>query len=240
MPSLKVTAHLRSGFATCDDWSPDLAGLLAWLILDSKGLASPHPTIEDARRNAPVIAAEIPLAAGELAGEPYWQTSAPCYEYTAEHTDKFRKRWSPGIDSPPPAWGKRKPKWSASEGQEKNYDLPNYIRVTPCITWYAVGDVNRLTEIIQGCTGLGKKRSHGHGQVSAWEVDETEEDWHTYNSQGDLMRPIPLTAIDRKVEYAVREWGWLFPAWLPENKRICAMPVKTARRVKQVWTKQSG
>lgn len=232
MANLKVTAHLLSGFAAFDDWSPDLAGILEWIILDAKGMASSNPTPADVEASRPIVDAEMPLEKLAIGGEWYWATSSPCYSYKAEYASNFRKRWAPGIDTPPPNWGKRKAKWSGSEGHEKSYDLPNYVRVTGSVTWYAVGERDGVESLLQGCTGIGKKRSHGHGQVSSWEVLEHGDDWHLFGPQGELMRPVPLSEIpqDMPIDFAIRGWGWRPPAWLSANKTQCAMPVHTCRR----------
>lgn len=232
MANLKVVAHLLSGFACFDDWSPDLAGLLEWLILDSKGLAAPNPTPEDVEASRSIVDAEMPIEKGILGDEWYWQVSAPCYQYRAEYSSNFRKRWSPGADSPSPNWGKRKAKWSGSEGHEKAYDLPNYVRVTNAVTWYTVGHLEGVENVLQGCTGIGKKRSHGQGQISRWEVSEVDYDWHLWGKDGVLMRPIPVCCVpsDRPLDYALRDWGWRPPAWLPSNKTRCAMPIHTCSK----------
>jgi len=232
MDNLKVTAYIAAGFAAFDDWSPDLAGLLEWMILDARGMAAPNPTPEDVEASRPVVEEFMPLERGEIGGAWYWATSAPCYSYTTESISKFRKRWSPGIDTPMPDWGKRKAKWSGSEGQEKNYDLPNYVRVTDAVTWYCRGDGSGVRTLLQGCTGIGKKRAHGHGQVQRWEVTEVYHDWHLYGPNGELMRPIPVAALpEAPLDFAIRDWGWRPPAWLPSNKTRCAMPVHTCRKV---------
>lgn len=232
MPKLKVTARLLTGFAAFDDWSPDLAGLLEWLILDSRGLACPNPTPEAVEASRPIVDELMPLARREIGGEWYWATSSPCYTYATEYISKFRKRWAPGIDSPAPDWGKRKAKWDGSAGAEKSYDLPNYIRVTDAVTWYCVGDTDGVWDVLQNCTGIGKKRAHGHGQITHWEVTEIGHDWHLYGPNGELMRPIPANALPAQVgQIAIRQWGWRPPAWLPSNKHRCAMPTTTARQV---------
>ena len=232
MDNLKVTAYLAAGFAAFDDWSPDLAGLLEWMILDARGMAAPNPTPEDVEASRPVVEEFMPLERGEIGGAWYWATSSPCYSYTTEYISKFRKRWSPGIDTPMPDWGKRKAKWSGSEGQEKNYDIPNYVRVTDAVTWYCRGDGSGVRTLLQGCTGIGKKRAHGHGQVQRWEVTEVYHDWHLYGPNGELMRPIPVAALpEAPPDFAIRDWGWRPPAWLPANKTRCAMPAHTCRKV---------
>ena len=232
MDNLRVTAYLLNGFAAFDDWSPDLAGLLEWLILDARGMAAPNPTAEDVEASRPIVDGHMPLKRAEICREWYWATSAPCYTYRCEFADRFRKRWAPGIDSPNPSWGKRKAKWIGSEGQEKNYDLPNYIRVTDAITWYCQGDAEGIQGLLQGCTGIGKKRAHGHGQITRWEVTDHGDDWHLFGSGGQLMRPIPISAMPAvPCDFAIRDWGWRPPAWLPANKTRCAMPIHTCRQV---------
>ena len=232
MANLQVTAHLACGFAAFDDWSPDLAGLLEWLLLDGVGMVSPNPTIADVEASRPIVDERMPLVKAEIGGEWYWAASSPCYSYATEVTDKFRKRWAPGIDSPTPNWGKRKAKWSGSEGHEKAYDLPLYVRITDQVTWYVVGNRNKVDALLQGCTGIGKKRAHGHGQVTKWEVKEIGNDWHLFGPNGELMRPIPLTALpETPIDFAIRDWGWRPPAWLPANKTRCAMPVHAAQQV---------
>ncbi len=231
MANLKVQAFLANGFATFDDWSPDLAGLIEWLILDSNGMADPNPTLEDVERSRSIVNAEMPLEKSEIGGHWYWATSYPCYSYRSEYSDRFRKRWSPGIDSPSPNWGKRKPKWSGSEGHEKSYDLPNYVRVTDSITWYCRGNKDAIESILSGCTGIGKKRSHGHGQVSRWQVVEVADDWHLFGPDGELMRSVPADALPAiPLDFAIRDWGWRPPAWLHSNKTRCAMPLHTVRK----------
>jgi CRISPR type IV-associated protein Csf3 len=232
MPNLRITAHLSNGFAAFDDWSPDLAGLLEWQLLDGYGLTAPNPTAADVETSRPLVEAEMPLQRAEIGGEWYWACSSPCYSYATETTDKFRKRWAPGIDSPEPNWGKRKATWNNSAGGEKSYDLPLYLRVTDALTWYAVGDKAGIETLLQRCTGVGKKRAHGHGQVTHWEVNEIEHDWHLFGPNGELMRPIPITAVPATpIDFAIRDWGWRPPAWLPTNKTRCAMPVHNARQV---------
>lgn len=232
MANLKITAHLLCGFAAFDDWSPDLAGILEWMVLDARGLTAPNPTPEDMAATREVVDQFMPLEKATVGGHWYWATSSPCYTYGAEYSSNFRKRWAPGIDSPSPQWGKRKAKWDGSAGQEKSYDLPNYIRVTDAVTWYARGDRNGVIELLKGCVGIGKKRSHGHGQVSRWEVSEHGDDWHLFGPQGELMRPIPLSEIPQStpIDSGIRNWGWRPPAWLPANKEQCAMPIHTVKQ----------
>jgi len=221
---------MGSPIAVFDDHSPGLDSLLEWLILDKHGLASPNPSESEVELSRDLVNNQMPLTQGSTGGDWYWQTSGPAYCYHTEQESRYRKRWQPGHDSPVPNWGSRKAKWNTSAGSEKSYDLPVYLRLTDRIDWYCNGDPEGIEHLLLGCAGLGKKRSQGHGQVISWEVTEIESDWHLYR-EGSLMRPIPVEWVDRPCEFAVRQWGWRPPAWLPANSRRCAMPINTVRLV---------
>jgi len=225
---------MASPIALFDDWTPSMDSLLEWLILDKLNLTTPNPTEEQVQATRAIVDAQMPIAKGSLERDSgtdwYWQVSGPCYRYTIEQQDRFRKRWQPGTDSPEPRWGKRKPKWNTSEGAEKSYDLPMYLRSVDSIIWYAVGDIAGVLALLQGCTGLGKKRSYGNGQVLEWDVSPTAEDWHLYRN-GKLMKPIPIDAVPNRGEYPAQTWGWRPPSWAHWNKVVCSMPTKTVRRV---------
>lgn len=235
MQPLKITAHLASAIAVYDDWSPSLDSLLEWLLLDRQGITTPNPTPEQVERSRSIVDANLPLEKGSLGGEWYWKVSSPCYTILSEMSDRFRKRWDyqdHNLD-----WGKRKPKWSTSEGAEKNYDLPLYLRSTHAITWYVVGELLETQELLNGCSSIGKKRSIGNGQVSKWSVHSIKSDWHLWGPLDQLMRPIPyrlLGEFDLDVTEPYRasllHWGWRPPAWLHSNKELCLMPTTNVQR----------
>lgn len=67
-----------------------------------------------------------------------------------------------------------------------------------------IGEKQELERLLSQCLYLGKKRSYGNGQVSAWEVIPIEKDYHLFKD-GKLMRPMPYSLIapflDLKVKY---------------------------------------
>lgn len=231
MEPLKITAYLGSAIAVFDNYSPSFDSLLEWLILDRFNLTVPNPDTEQVEATRPIIETEMPLLKTEIGSEWYWATSSPCYQIINEQIDRYRKRWNPGIDSPEPNWGKRKAKWSGSEGAEKNYDLPLYLRLTPAISWYVIGDKEKIEKLLQDCKGIGKKRSYGYGQIIRWEVELHGEDWHLWRNENQLMRPIPIKAIDRVCDFVILTWGWRPPSWFHGNRIQCALPIHTVKSV---------
>lgn len=227
MDNLIVTAVLLSPIAVNDDWTPHLDAVLEWLILDRHGKAIAAPTPEQIAATRPLVDQEMPLAKGELAGYPYWKVSCPRYRYHSEYQERYRKRWSPGIDSPPPRWGKRRANINTSAGAEKNYDLPLRVRTVDSIQWFCVGDRAPLVELLQSCKGLGKKRAQGFGQVQQWIVDTTDSDQHLYLGS-QVQRFIPVAALkDKASDYTVAAARLMPPYWLSLERVPCACPTTT-------------
>lgn len=229
MKPVQITAYLSNGIVVNDDWSPQLEGVVIYHILEEKGLLSPNPTKEQVRETDEILSQCCPLLRDKEHG--FYYCSSPVYQYVNESQSRYRKRWSPGEEGRI-NWGKRKAKFSTSEGAEKAYDLPLSIRLTSRIDWYGVGDLEDLQRILNKVKGLGKKRSQGYGQVYQWEVKETEQDW-SISREGTLMKPLPgeIIANSKKftekiedLKYNLLRWGWRPPSWLNENKEMCLMP----------------
>lgn len=233
MQPLKITASVANAFAVYDNWSPSLDSLLEWLILDRLNLTQSNPTNEQIAASRPIVDQNMPLLKGEISGEWYWSVSSPCYILQSEYTDKYRKRWDSHDKSL--NWGKRKAKFTTSEGPEKSYDLPLFCRVTDSISWYGVGDKDNVSELLANCTRIGKKRSQGNGEISQWIVEPIKEDWHLWRNK-ELMRPMPFRLLFTHPnmlasEYYQLDWGWRHPAWHTANKELCFMPKCNVVRV---------
>jgi len=230
MKNLQVTAHLSNAIAVNDDWTPQLEGILIYHGLNQLGLAHPNPSVEQIKANQSIIDKVTPIKKDENHG--FYYCSNPVYIYIAEEKSNFRKRWE--ANDKYINWGKRKAKIETSQGGEKNYDLPLFLRLTNRIDWFCVGDKEKIENLLELVTGLGKKRSHGFGQVSLWEVTEIENDWSLVKDD-ELMKPVPSIVFKElgiTKFYNVLRWGWKPPIWLPENKALCMMPEVVKRATK--------
>ncbi len=227
MDNLQTIAHMASPLVAYDDWSPSLDALLEYVLLDRLNLITPNPTKEDAERNLPLIFEQMPIARKMLNGEWYWAVSSPHYIENHQQTTRFRKRWD--YQEHHLEWGKKRAKVSGSEGHFKAYDLPRYDREMQTIHWFCIGDRDRILELLQSVTHLGKKRSQGCGQVHKWEVLPFEHDWHLW--RGDkLARPMPVNMIEPPQAINMMQWGWRPPTWLAANKSMCFMPTDNVCR----------
>lgn len=230
MQPIKITVKLLSPVAVVDDWSPSLEGVLAYYVLANNNAFSANPTDQEIKQNYRILEAEMPLKNVNYGGISCWAVSAPCYLFSNEQVDRIRKRWD--YQEHRLNWGKRKAKIDTSQGPEKSYDLPLFLRNPSVITWYGVGDIEKTKLLLRNCTNLGKKRSVGNGQVGEWMVEAIASDWHLWKDD-ILMRPYPLALMPTKkpIDMAIREWGIGQPVWHPSFKRICAMPIHTVKNL---------
>ena len=215
MKNLQVTARMATAIAVSDNWSPMLDGLLQWLWLDERGLATSNP------QSNQIIEAPIPLRKDCIKEVEFWACSAPFYQQQIEEKTRYRKRWD--YQDKHCNWGKKKAKVNSSEGHTKSYDLPLRIVETPRIDWFCVGNPDEILSLLARCQNLGKKRSQGKGQVYKWEINEIDEDWSLYRN-GKLTRPFPLELVDDPMGYDFMRWGWNPPVWLLSNQVTCLMP----------------
>lgn len=87
---------------------------------------------------------------------------------------------------------------NTSSGHMKAYDLAIPTVFAREVTWYALGDVDRVRALLSAYVpAIGKKRSIGNGTVREWRVEECRDrdtDGVTLDSQ--LMRRMPAGAVD--------------------------------------------
>jgi hypothetical protein len=223
MQNLQITAYLSSPIAVYDDWTPQLEGVLIYQFLSNLGLSSPNPTPAQVAETKEILDKNFPIKKHLEHG--FYYCSSPVYSYKEEQQSRTRKRWTPDQDGHI-NWGKRKAKFSTSEGAEKSYDLPLFLRLTPRIDWFCVGNPVEIKNLLNYITGLGKKRAQGFGQVYSWKITEIEEDWSILRDN-ELMKPLPnyiCKELGVNRFYNLIQWGWKPPAWLNENKTLCMMP----------------
>jgi CRISPR type IV-associated protein Csf3 len=227
MDNLQIIAHMATPLVAYDDWSPSFDALIEYQLLDQLGLITPNPTAADAEKNLPLIFDEMPIARKTLKGEWYWAVSSPHYIENHQQTQRYRKRWDKQelhLD-----WGKKKAKVDSSQGHFKAYDLPRYDREMQTIHWFAIGNADKISELILNVTNLGKKRSQGCGQVHKWEVLPFEHDWHLWRGES-LARPMPINMIPQPQSINMMNWGWRTPYFVQSNRTMCYMPTDNVWR----------
>lgn len=229
---IKVTAFTPSGLSVYDDYTPDLGGILEFFWLEERNLLSVNPT-----KNT-LVFADIPVHKHILSKDVFWNQeisdsdwvwaiSAPVYRYKCERQDQARKRWDADYNYPV-TWGKRKANIQTNGGDFKSADVPVPIRITDKVSWYLIGEIEEIKQLLNKCTSLGKRRAMGCGQVSRWEIVEYDQDYSLVRN-GNLMTALPQihknnVSFDSTKTTLIR-WNTHAPRWEKRNATMCYMPV---------------
>lgn len=118
-------------------------------------------------------------------------------------------------------------------GRWKAYWMPLRIAlpVGMELTWWAVGELAAVAELLRGCFALGTKRNAGHGWVSRWTVEPWPADW-SLTRPGDDGRQ--LVSRHLPLELAPEGWcefapGWVsYPYWRAAAPGLVAVPEPTS------------
>lgn len=109
-----------------------------------------------------------------------------------------------------------------SSGRFRPIHMPVATAHARKLTWYVVGDPERMRWLLHWVDHLGKKPAQGWGKVVDWRVDEVDEDWSCFDGDGRLMRPLPV--CDRPGPEAVMRYGICPPYWLSRHQVMASMP----------------
>ena len=112
------------------------------------------------------------------------------------------------------------------KGRYKVYHMPMFYRVAPWVRWHAVGDASDVRELLSDVQAIGKKRKHGWGWVTRWEVREGDAD-RSVVVDGVPQRSVPVTErTGQLVAPAARRmlWGYYPPYYVSRNQTECFMP----------------
>lgn len=101
-----------------------------------------------------------------------------------------------------------------------NAHIKLYYRHCEYIDWYCIGNPVDIANILKFCTNLGKNSGDGWGEVARWQIDEWDHDWSQRDSNGKLMRAVPLKEGSIGLLYGLRP-----SYWNPRHIKQCKMPV---------------
>lgn len=104
---------------------------------------------------------------------------------------------------------------NVASGPDKRMRRPIYYRPGMCdLTWTAVGDLQRVAELLARVSSIGKLRGHGWGWVRAWSVAPGGPDLAAYRHRVDL-RHLPADGAHPRCEGRVTRRGLVLrpPYW---------------------------
>ena len=193
-----IRAHLAAGIAHAAPWGIALDGLLAaeiWAEHKAANRAAGQDHVR-ALDQADPPDLDLPLARCTPATGP-WHWAATC-AYPERPTDRVDVHtWTGRVDRRAlEQVATSLPKTvSDRQGRYRARRMPLLVTPCPSVTWHAIGDPDRIGEILEPVTSIGKKRTSGEGHVLRWEILTSSGLDHFAASHlhpdGTLGRPTP-------------------------------------------------
>lgn len=94
---------------------------------------------------------------------------------------------------------------------------------TPSVTWYVVGDADRIRLLLDTVEFIGKRRASGFGQVSSWLIEQSETDG-LLGYEGEPIRPIPVEMFEGDKTLPIVDAAWRPAYWDLQNRSACYAP----------------
>jgi CRISPR type IV-associated protein Csf3 len=114
-----------------------------------------------------------------------------------------------------------------SEGSCKAHHIPVETMHVRELHWYAIGDAERVRELLSLVSRLGRRRAAGEGTVHAWRVEDLDETWEgfpTLSVEGVPMRHLPLDVPGLR-DHATRIGCVRPPYWARAREEEVACPL---------------
>lgn len=218
---LKITATLVDGRFSSADGILMFDSILyhAWFVK-----YAPH-VLEGIYRPEEIGYVGLPLK--QLPHNTY-SASKAIYEEIATEVDYYTKR--PNFMDADKAQYLNADKGiiSSSVGLYRAYRNPQLIRTVKDkkMIFYAMGNKEKIEDLLSVMLAVGKKYAMGYGFVSEWRVEEIENDYSIEHPEYGLMRPIEVEVAEKKYDAPILQYGIRPPYWKAKNTRLCYVPIK--------------
>jgi len=93
----------------------------------------------------------------------------------------------------------------------------------PSISWYALGDKEKIHQLLSDVEFIGKRRASGYGQVKDLQIEEAELDG-VVGHFGEPLRPVPIDLFNGDKASLKVDASWKPAYWNPVNRAICFVP----------------
>lgn len=176
---LLVRAHVATGIAHASSWGIGLDSLLAaelWARHKADLRAEGHepPDLHDTTNP---IELDLPLARCTAPEDPdlwHWAATTAYPENRPTDLPPEVHYWSGRVDHR--AAEHLTPTLPAivsdRQGRYRARRMPLLVTICSSVTWTCIGDPDAITELLSDLPAIGKKRSHGEGQVTSWEITD--------------------------------------------------------------------
>jgi hypothetical protein len=205
---LRVTAWMRSPVAFDRDDGLRLDSALTWVVVALTTGLPPPEAFADVPKGA-YVDIPVPIADEVVEG---WRVAmcsdAALAPVACEVVRRRRKKPHPEAMA--------LAKVQTTGGPWKALDIPVAAWASPVVSWWLIGDAERLRSLLGELHALGRGRAGGLGHVEAWQVDHDDSAWERWRA-----RPMPV--LDGAP--GARPVNVRAPFWHPRTRTLAACPV---------------
>lgn len=226
-----ITAHLRGGVGLDLPYGLDLAGILASRQRDldradimDRGLGRSMP-LPDSTGEEPE---DLALPLGECSTGEDWHWLASCAIPVDVWEAVVPRTFYRVLDSTWLHTAAERPLMyhHPSKGPHRDMMLPAPVVMCAALQWRAVGDPDRIHDLVRGITALGRRRATGEGAIRGWEVKDVgdaDPAWAHVDGE-DIIRPCPTQCAESLgVPYRLGHYAIRPPSWNPNRLAALAM-----------------
>ena len=235
MKPFRLQARTLRGVCT-EPYGLDLAGILASRIWRAKG----HPAHIDSMVDKPTDI-NLPLEICDEGKDWHWMTTCAMVEVDEFRPQEPRTFYRVVNDS----WAARAadrplPYYHPRSSAYRDVMMPSPVTLTPTLTWYGVGDIDKIIDMVQGIRSVGKRRAKGEGRVLVWTIDQIDsaDPWGIghFGEENRIIRPVPVECAERAgLQYQVAWHAIRPPSWNPNLLRELAVEPEEELYMPEEW-----
>lgn len=162
-----VRAVMEAPIVTYDE-SISLDAALEWAVFRRAANSSDSIVIPELRATEEPLTFRIPLAAEQVGDVWVWCASDAVWPDHVSRSTHYTRRRPPVSEIQRMTTAARV---DISKGGTKALNTPSPQVFACIITWYAVGDIEAVRDLLLDVRALGALRCHGRGAVLRWEVE---------------------------------------------------------------------
>lgn len=193
---VEVTATLQQGFSAVTPWPLPLDALLA-SVWHRRRFGDRYGGDSDYRSaRLPLRRAGRSTESGGKNRRWWWAASAAIVDGDERESHHWHRRM-PHQRAEEVTASRLPANIYDAHGRYRLYRVPISINVASEVRWYALGDAERIEEMVRDIPALGHKRSQGEGAVLRWSVTDHDASrglapilWHP--ETGLINRPVAI------------------------------------------------
>lgn len=228
---LRVTAHLRSGVSMDRPYGLELSGILITQarrvrkmeIANAGGSAQHSDADSEDPEDYP-----LPLARCIASNDWYWATSCAVPDVDPDEAPESRTFFQVVDSRHARDFAQRPiPEIHARKGSYRDVMMPSHVLLASTLTWFVVGDAERIGAMLRAVRAIGRRRATGEGVIMRWSVEPLSGDpWRTIHvgDGNELIRPCPVEVAENlDVDYRLGFYAIRPPSWNPNRLVEMAM-----------------